>query len=237
MNHSHLQCHRPRRFDHRLVCQHQVEIELWPAEAEVYFSDERDIDLVNTQVRFDAAVYNAPDCRVAWSVRAPDGSPGRGQIDATGLYVAPDKNGLVSGFTDVIVATAVADPMRQAFGCVTVVGRGPRPVPTPSILLLPQRIVLYHRTGHNAYIDESNSEHIFMAIVRHSTDSVDWLIGGAVKLANDSTRLFGYNPAVMPAPVGPDGTVTIAARLTTNAAVIGSAKVFLADYDWPGIVL
>lgn len=236
--HQHdLLCHRLRRFDHRIVCRQQVEIELWPANAEVYFSDEDRIDPVNTQVRFDAAVYNAPDCRVTWSVRAPDGSPGRGQIDATGLYNAPDKDGLSSGLTDVIVATAVADPMRQAFGFVTVVGRGPRPAPTPTILLLPQRIVLYHRTGHNDYIDESNSEHIFMAIVAHSNDPVDWLIGGTVQLANDATRLFGYNPAVMPAPIGPDGTVTIAARLTTNATVTSSAKVYLADYDWPGIVL
>lgn len=236
MRHCHFH-HRPRRLDHWIVCQHQIEVELWPASVEVYFRDERFTDPVNTQARFDAAVYNAPDSRVKWEVRALDGSPGRGQIDATGLYRAPDKDGLDSGLTEVIVVTSLADPMRQAFGYVTVVGRGPKPLPKPCILVLPQRVVLYHRNGHNGYIDESNSKQVFRAIVRHSEAPLQWLIGSTVKIANDTSRLFGYDPATMPTPVGPDGTVTVTARLTTDSSVVGSAKVVLADYDWPAILI
>src|ERR1035438_1833931 len=149
MNPTLMRTHRPpcrfRRFDHWMVCQHQVEIEVWPATAEVYFHDERYADPVNTQVRFDAAVYNAPNCEVKWEVRALDGSPGQGQVDSTGLYTAPDKDGLNSGLTQIVVATAVADPKRQAFAYVTLVGRGPEPPPVVTVLILPQRVNLYYR--------------------------------------------------------------------------------------------
>ena len=52
----------------------------------------------------------------AWTLMAP--------FDPTGLYRAPDKGTLPTGTTDVVVATARADPLRKAFAWVTLVGLG-----------------------------------------------------------------------------------------------------------------
>lgn len=224
---------RPRRFDHRLICQHQIEVEVWPASAEVHFRDERHCDPVNTQVRFDAAVYNATNAEVTWEVRALDGSPGKGSIDAAGLYLAPPASGLTSGFTEMIVVRPTADPARQAVAYVTVVGRGPEAPPPPTLMLLPWRATVYYRQGaQNEWIDESNKKQVFRAVVRNSASTVDWLVNGGVVLNADPTHLYCYE-----APVSGSGEVkTLTARLQATPAVQGHAKVVVANYQWPGIV-
>jgi hypothetical protein len=233
-----MRTHRPpcrfRRFDHWMVCQHQVEIEVWPASAEVYFHDERYADPVNTQVRFDAAVYNAPNCEVKWEVRALDGSPGQGQVDSTGLYTAPDKDGLNSGLTQIVVATAVADPKRQAFAYVTLVGRGPEPPPVATVLILPQRVNLYYRLGgDSAWIDDSNKVQVFRAVVQNSPSNLNWFVGASAVPEAEHGPLFYFSPA---AASGSDTFIPIRAQLATDATVKSEAKVVLVNYTWPGIV-
>jgi hypothetical protein len=179
-----------------LVCQHQVEVEVWPASAEVYFRDERFEDPVSAQVRFEAAVFNATGWEVTWEVRDLAGGPGAGQIDATGLYTAPDKQVLTSGHTEIIVATAVANPARQAFAYVTLVGRGPQPPPTPTLLIQPQRVNLYYRQGgDSAWIDASNKRQVFRAAVQHSASGLNWYVGGSAIPETEHGRLFHYTPA------------------------------------------
>jgi hypothetical protein len=217
-----------------MVCQHQVEIEVWPASAEVYFHDERYADPVNTQVRFDAAVYNAPNCEVKWEVRALDGSPGQGQVDSTGLYTAPDKDGLNSGLTQIVVATAVADPKRQAFAYVTLVGRGPEPPPVATVLILPQRVNLYYRLGgDSAWIDDSNKVQVFRAVVQNSPSNLNWFVGASAVPEAEHGPLFYFSPA---AASGSDTFIPIRAQLATDATVKSEAKVVLVNYTWPGIV-
>jgi hypothetical protein len=217
-----------------MVCQHQVEIEVWPASAEVYFRDERYANPINTQVRFDAAVYNAPNCEVKWEVRALDGSPGQGQVDSTGLYTAPYKDGLNSGLTQIVVATAVADPKRQAFAYVTLVGRGPEPPPVATVLILPQRVNLYYRLGgDSAWIDDSNKVQVFRAVVQNSPSNLNWFVGASAVPEAEHGPLFYFSPA---AASGSDTFIPIRAQLATDATVKSEAKVVLVNYTWPGIV-
>ena len=238
MNPTLMRTHRPpcrfRRFDHWMVCQHQVEIEVWPASAEVYFRDERYANPVNSQARFDAAVYNAKNCDVKWEVRALDGSPGQGQVDATGLYTAPDKGGLNSGLTEIVVATATADPLRQAFAYVTLVGLGPEPPLPATLLILPQRVNLYYRQGGDSdLIDDSNKVQVFRAVVRNSPSSLNWFVGASAVPEAEHGPLFYFEPA---AASGPDTFIPIRAQLATDASVQSEAKVVLVNYNWPGIV-
>jgi hypothetical protein len=238
MNPILMRTHRPpcrfRRFDHWTVCQHQVEIEVWPASAEVYFRDERYANPVNSQARFDAAVYNAKNCDVKWEVRALDGSPGQGQVDATGLYTAPDKGGLNSGLTEIVVATATADPLRQAFAYVTLVGLGPEPPLPATLLILPQRVNLYYRQGGDSdWIDDSNKVQVFRAVVRNSPSSLNWFVGASAVPEAEHGPLFYFEPA---AASGPDTFIPIRAQLATDASVQSEAKVVLVNYNWPGIV-
>ena len=100
------------------------------AARELYFHDERWIDSVNTQLRFEATVFNS-DRGSTWEVASPSGGPGAGTISATGLYQAPNKGALASGTTDIVVATARDDPLRKAYAWVTLLGLGPLPAPEP----------------------------------------------------------------------------------------------------------
>jgi hypothetical protein len=207
---------------------------VWPAAAEVVFRDERYADPVNAQARFDAAVFNAPDCRVTWDVRSLDGGPGAGQIDATGLYTAPDRGSLASGHTEIIVATAHADRFRRAFAHVTLVGHGPLPAPVPTILIQPQRVNLYYRAGgDSAWMDPSNQRQVFRAIVQHSTATLNWYVGGNALPEPEHGRQFHFLPA---ATSGADTVVAIRAELATDPTVRDEAKVVLVNYSWPGIV-
>src|ERR1700709_2779865 len=79
----------------QVVSKHQVEIEVWPARAEVRFGDDWTADPATTQTRFAAQVYNSGQ-GYSWSGRARDGSVGQGSIDASGLYRPPPKGALAS---------------------------------------------------------------------------------------------------------------------------------------------
>jgi hypothetical protein len=215
---------------HHVVCRHQVEIEVWPARATVYFQDERWIDPVNTQIRFEAIIYNAQS-GVSWQVLAPDGGAGAGSIDATGLYRAPPKAALASGATDLVVATVREDPLRKASAWVTLVGLGPAPAPLPRIEIWPKRRTLYYRSGlDSAFIDDRNKMQIFRAFLSHSpTPQVRWLVNGVAQAGTDSW--FLYN-----APAnGAGAVVTVAAQINALPAVQDDARIVLENYDWPGI--
>ena len=113
----------------------------------------------------------------------PGGGPGAGSIDSTGLYTAPDFSAGLDGHTDVVVATLVEDPLRKAFAWVTLVGRGPWPVPVPTIQVTPKLANLYYPSGHdNEYIDPSNTWQLFRARIRDSDETqVDWRVDGALQ--------------------------------------------------------
>lgn len=215
---------------HHLVSRHGVELEIRPARATLYFQDERGIDPVDTLIRFEAVVYNS-DRGATWQVLAPDGAPGAGSIDVTGLYRAPNKNGLPSGTTDVVVASARADPLRKAFALVTVVGRGPAPTPTPRIEIWPKQRGLYYQSGaDNAYIDDSNKKQLFRASLSHApAPQVTWLVDGVVQGGTDTWFLYE-------APAnGAGALVTVAAQIQAVPAVQDNAKIIVRNYDWPGL--
>lgn len=225
--------HRPCRIIYPAHCPPRVDVAVHPPLAELYFHDERWIDPINTQCRFEAVVYNS-DRGVTWQVLAPDGSPGHGTIDATGLYRAPDKGGLDSGTTDVVVATARADPLRKASAWVTLVGLGPLAAPAPRIEIWPKLVTLYYQSNNdNAYMDDSNKLRMFRAFSRHTANpTVQWsaTLGGVVPGAPD-THWCTYT-----APnSGGTAEATITARLVANPAVTDDARVVLLNYNWPGL--
>ncbi|HET6183638.1 MAG TPA: hypothetical protein VFA03_08590 [Acetobacteraceae bacterium] len=227
---------RPRQdfqIVHHIVCRHRVEVEVCPPRAELYFHDERWIDPIDTQLRFEAIVYNS-DRGVTWQVLAPDGGPGQGTIDATGLYQAPDKGGLASGTTDVVVATARGDPLRKAFAWVTLVGRGPLPAPVPRLEIWPKVATLYYQQGaDNSYIDDRNKLRVFRAFPRHAAGSaVNWSVtGGAINVVGPDSTFATY---VAPLSGG-DAEQTVTATLASDPSVVDHAKIILLNYNWPGL--
>lgn len=223
-------CASGLRIVHHAICRHRVEVEVRPAEAELYFQDERWIDPIDIQIRFEAVVYNA-DTGVIWEVLAPGGGPGAGTIDATGLYLAPNKGALASGTTDIVVATARADPLRKAYAFVTLVGLGPLPAPQPAIDIWPKSRTLYYATGaDNSYIDDSNKMQLFQAFPRNSAGGgVTWRVDGAVQGGNDVFFLYA-------APnIGATAEHTVSAEIQGVPAVADAAKVIVLNYLWPGL--
>lgn len=219
----------PAGVRRQVVCKHQVEIEVWPARAEVRFGDDWTADPATTQVRFEATVYNSSQ-GYTWSVRSMDGSAGQGSIDASGLYSAPPKGGLSSGTTELVVATSREDPLRTSFAWVTLVGVGPRPAPTPEVEVLPRRLNLYYGTGfNNDMIDACNKRCEFQALAFGATGQVEWLVNGA--LQGVTGPWFAYQAPSS----GGTAVVTVTARLQSDHAVSGEAKVSLLNYDWPGV--
>lgn len=221
------------RVVHHMVCRHQVEVAVQPPSAELYFHDERWTDPIDTQFRFEAVIYNS-DRGVIWQVLAPDGGPGHGTIDATGLYQAPDKGTLASGTTDVVVATSRADPLRKAFAWVTLVGLGPLPAPAPRIEIWPKLITLYYwNNDDNAYIDDSNKKWVFRAYPRHLANAaVTWstTVGAIAGGSPDST--FGTYTAPSSGNIA---EATVTAALAADPSVTDSATVVLLNYNWPGL--
>lgn len=212
------------------VCRHNVEVEVRPAEAELYFHDERWIDPVDTQIRFEAVVYNA-DTGARWEVLAPGGGPGAGTIDATGLYQAPNKGTLASGTTDIVVATARADPLRKAYAFVTLVGVGPLPAPQPAIDIWPRSRTLYYFTGmDNSYIDDSNKMQLFQAFPQNSGGAgVTWRVDGVAQPGNDVWFLYNAPSS------GTTAEHTVSAEIQGMPAVADAAKVIVLNYLWPGL--
>ena len=219
---------------HDLVCQHRMEVEVWPASAEVFFLDERFAHPVNSQVRFDAVVYNAPTDRVTWEVKNLSGSSGAGSIDPSGLYTAPPKGTFPNGITDIIVATSVDDPFRKAYGQVSLIGHGPEPKPDPTIEISPKKSYLYYPGGHNAYIDESNKMQFFRTTLRNIPSAqLVWEIGSHPPIPwNEPWYLFKVNEFLS---FVVEDKITITARLNDEPAIKDEAVVFLLNYSWPGL--
>lgn len=217
---------------HHMVCQHQMGVEVWPASAEVYFRDERDVDPVNTQVRFDAVVINAPTERVTWQVISINGGAGVGSIDASGLYVAPPKGSHPHGLTDIVVATVADDPLRKAYGRVTLIGFGPEPPPQPKLEIYPREVYLYYPQGaDNSYMDVNNTMQTFRALILNSSsDRVEWRKNGAL-IGGWEEPWYQYRI------LGSGGyqRVILSARLKNDPIVRDEAIVHQINYNWPGV--
>ena len=220
---------------HHVICQHRIEVEVWPAAAEVSFSDERYAQPLEAQVQFSAFVYNAPSNRVTWQVLDLHGGPGAGTIDAAGLYIAPAKGSFPFGLTDIVVATSADDHFRKAFARVAIVGPGPEPKPAPRIEVYPHRAYLYYAIGHaggpyNGYIDPSNTMQLFRAMVHHADPAlVQWSVSGFGLVHTGPEYLFTANG--WPQDVRIDATIPAPPPLAEDWATVS-----LFNYSWPGIM-
>lgn len=215
---------------HHVTLRHQVEVEVWPARAQVYFADERWTDPINTQLRFEARVFNSR-LGVRWEVRDPAGNPGAGSIDATGLYRAPNKGTLESGTTGIIIATSIEDPLRKAYAWMTLVGVGPLPKPEPRVEIWPKRVTLYYWSGDdNTYMDASNKMQLFRAEVHHSMSAVEWL----VDMAPPSPPVVGPWFDYAAPNTGSNTHVMVRGRLQAAPNVYDEAWVDILNYTWPG---
>jgi hypothetical protein len=214
---------------HRVVCRHQIEIEVWPPRAEVQFADDWTANPASTQTRFEATVYNSNQ-GFLWEVRALDGSPGQGTIDVSGLYRAPAKGALQNGFTEVIVATAREDRLRKAFAWVTLVGFGPEPMTAPTVDISPKRLNLYYQQGaNNNFMDDSNKRWRFNAIVYNGSGVIEWVVNNGMPSATGPSFLYQA-----PNNGGTD-TATIRAQLQAQPSIFDEAQVLLLNYLWPGL--
>ena len=226
----------PARVMHHAVWRHRVEVAVSPPRAELYFHDERWIDSVNTQLRFEATVFNS-DRGSTWEVVSPSGGPGAGTISATGLYQAPNKGALASGTTDIVVATARDDPLRKAYAWVTLLGLGPLPAPEPRIEIWPKHVTLYCWSPpfDNAYIDDSNKLQVFRAFPRHAANpAVAWSVdvGTVIPYATDTTWCTFLAPNTVASPNSGGATVaTVTAKLAAGASA--DARIVLLNYVWP----
>ncbi len=217
---------------HHVICRHQTEIEVYPPSADVYFADERYVDAINTQIRFQATVYNAPSNGVTWQVMNSSGGPGAGNIDSTGLYTAPLKGVIPNGHTVIVVATAKHDPTRYAIAKVTLVGYGPEPLPQATLEIFPKLSHVYYQDStysQNHYIDTSNKHQQFRSLIRHSVSSaITW-----VPPSTGAISPGGFYSA--PAPGTSPLPVDIHAYLTSDPSITATARIILLNYDWPGI--
>lgn len=219
------------RVVHHIVARHRIEVEIAPARTELAFRDEKWVNPVNTERRFEATVFNSSRGAI-WEVLDTSGGPGAGTIDQQGLYRSPLKGVLPSGYTDVVVATATEDPLRRAFAWVTVLGDGPLPLPAPAIEIWPRRAHLYYQQGnHNAYIDDSNKRQLFSAALAHTAaTSIDWLVDGVLKASGPEPTFLYVAPNS-----GGIQMVDVRARMTAQPAVHDDAKVIQLNYVWPGL--
>ncbi|MDH3973401.1 MAG: hypothetical protein OEV42_03885 [Deltaproteobacteria bacterium] len=222
----------PHVRHHHIICEHQIEIEIWPENAEVYFKNERYVDPVNTRIQFDSAIFNAPTNRVRWEVFNEKGEPGEGSINSSGLYIAPDYDADTdygNYTTDIVVATSIDDPTRKATAIVNIVGVGPEPEAEPVIEIFPKVVHLYCRTGHkNNYIDNSNKVQQFRTIISNSTSSnITWTRSPVVGSIDNG----GFYRA--PNSIS-EATTVVTVEVSLNGTSAGDeAKIILANYKWP----
>ena len=178
--------------------------------------------------------YNGQSAAVHWEVLAPSGLAGAGTIDITGRYLAPPKDGLPSGLTDLVVATSVENPLRKAFAWVTLVGVGPAAELPPQIAIRPKSVYLYYPQNgsagdRNEFIDASNTMQVFRASVQHTNAPVEWLVNGVVTANPAPSDLFLYRVNGS----GVTSVVVIGARVSGQPAVKDEAKVVQINYRWP----
>lgn len=223
------------------VCIPQVGVEIWPARAEVCFSDERGANPAESQVRFEALTHNARQPGVLWEVRRPAGGSGFGSIDATGLYHAPQKGSLASGTTDVVVATSIEDPLRKAYAWVTLLGDGPAPDPTPRLRIWPRSARLYYSgnqsgADRNQFIDQSNKFQIFRATLYGSPSTeVAWTVEYSSGVPPGTLTVLTPSCFMRYELVGPgiEGDVVLRAALQTDDSVHDRVTVSHLNYWWP----
>ena len=234
-----MNCPPPVRVIHQAVWRHRIEVAVAPARAELYFRDERWIDPINTQLRFEATVFNS-DRGATWEVVSPSGGAGAGTIDATGLYQAPNKGTLTSGTTDIVVATSRADPLRKAYAWVTLVGLGPLPAPQATIEIWPKHVSLFYWSGDdNAYIDDSNKLQVFRAFASNAAPpGITWSVtagmGTVVPYPTDTSWCTYLAPNTGPSPnAGSAPVATVTAALTSDPTVNDDARIVLRNYAWP----
>jgi len=224
---------------HHVACRHRLEIEIWPPRVEVTFRDDMGVNPVNAQARFEATLYNSATGRVTWEVQSLAGGPGAGTIDASGRYLAPDKGALPSGVTDVVVATAVEDPLRKAYASVTLVGKRPAPTPQPRIEVSPKRVFLYYPESQaanhqNELIDDSNKMQLFRAYLFYvdAGSEVQWFVGADEVVPSPlPSTLYRYDVTGS----GDTREVVITARIRARPTVKDEAKVVLVNYTWPKV--
>ncbi len=209
-------------------------MEVWPPRTEVYFQDERFVHPIDTQVRFEAVVYNALKPTVTWEVRGLAGSPGLGSIDESGLYHAPPKGSLPSGHTEMVIATPTEEPLRKAYAWVTLVGEGPQPAPAPRIEIWPKRVHLYYPQStladhRNSLIDDSNKQQLFEAKIWNSSVSqVEWRVDNVVQGGiTDPWFLYQVSGS------GSTEMVSVTAAIQGQPAVVDEARVIQINYFWP----
>ncbi len=223
----------PASTPHYHVCRRQIEVEVYPPNAEVYFADERHIDPVNTQIRFTASVYNANNNNVNWQLTKLDGSPGLGSIDNSGLYLAPQKGVIPHGTTVLVIATVKSDPTRRAYAKITLIGEGPEPTPVAKLEIYPWLSHLYYQAGagfHNHYMDHSNKHQQFRSLISNTTLSdITWNTTSGPGVINNN----GFYTA--PGNGFSSTTVDITAQLTHDNSVKCEARIILLNYFWPGI--
>jgi hypothetical protein len=233
--------HPSQKYIHHLICQHQIEVEIWPPSAEVYFEDERYSDPANSQIRFDATVYNASTDRVIWSVQNLNGEQGAGSIDSTGLYVAPHKGSFVHGTTDLIVASSSEDRFRRAYAFVTLIGAGPEPKPAAKVEIYPKVTELYFPRTKN-FIDESNTKQVFHALVKnHVNQNVVWTATSNPNISSPFTLMPDINTPTCLLSLNTSSDsfnwIEIKAALTDDATIFDEAKVVPIHYYWPHYIV
>ena len=157
----------------------------------------------------------------------PPAAPARARSTRPGSTGPRRRAPLPSGPTEVVVATAREDPLRQAFAWVTLVGDGPAPTPadgrTPAAHqpLLPARV-------DNAYMDASNT--MRSSGRRRATPRTPGRVAGGQRPA------AGRRPRV-PLP----GAGTVPRRRHGPGPHPGPAgrlrrrPGLQLNYDWPGI--
>ncbi len=221
---------------HEIECRHQVEVEVWPASATAYFQDERFVNPIDTQVRFDAAIYNSPYW-VTWEVKSLAGGPGAGTIDPSGLYTAPPKGTYPHGLTDLIVATTVEAPHRQAYARVTLIGFGPAPQPVSRLQIFPKQAYIYaslEASALNTFIDQSNRQQRFVASIHNlplgASPQIKWQVVGFGLSATD-TDFFLVKSSDLPAA---QSDVFVTATLGAPYDITDTARIYLLNYAWPG---
>lgn len=231
--------HHSYKIIRHIICQHQIEVEIWPSSAEVYFRDEKFVDPVNTQVRFDATVYNSKTDRVDWQVYNFLGEPGYGEIDANGVYTAPNKGSIENGTTEIVVATSAQDSLRKAYAFITLIGFGPEKKPDAKVEIYPKTVNLYYQDPV-VYMDNSNTKQLFRVVVRnHANQNLHWSVLPDPPGFSPFTVTEDADNAACLVQLNYSGAnlnwIDVRAELADDSHVYDVAKIIPIKYYWPPV--